>query len=162
MNSTRSPFRNRSLRILGVTLLCYLVLVATHLGEFWPFSIYPMFSQAGNPWSRAIVVDVTDSGSEIRWEAVDAENLPGTPIALTRYGVDPIDLANFVSKTETWDEQRIDGLRTLFRASELGRQRLLVMRARGEINESDSVLVYFEPYVVLSGSSALLNPALSH
>ena len=25
------------------------LLVSTHLGEFWPFSIYPMFSRGGHP-----------------------------------------------------------------------------------------------------------------
>lgn len=34
-------------------LVVYGLLVAIHLGEFWPFSIYPMFSQTGNPWTGA-------------------------------------------------------------------------------------------------------------
>ena len=153
------PYK-KSVRILGVTFLIYALLVATHLGEFWPFSIYPMFSKAGNPWSRAIVLDATESTPLESWEQVDAGSLPGIPVALTDYGVDPIDLANFVSKTETWDDDRVEGLRTMFKADELGERHLLVMRARGEMDGEDSVLVYFEPYVLLHQSGATLNPEL--
>lgn len=48
-------FPKRALHIVGGVLVVYALLVATHLGEFWPFSIYPMFSQAGTPWTRAVV-----------------------------------------------------------------------------------------------------------
>ena len=148
------------MRMIGVTFLVYAVLVATHLGEFWPFSIYPMFSQAGNPWSRAIVVDVTETDGVVPWNATYADNLPGTPIAVTDYGVDPIDLANYVSKTEQWDDVRANGLRTMFEAHKLGDTQLLVMRARGEMTDADSVRVYFEPYLVMSNTGFTLNPAL--
>ena len=159
METGKPPYK-KSLRAIGITFLVYALLVATHLGEFWPFSIYPMFSQAGNPWSRSIVLDVTDTATSLTWEAVDEKNLPGTAIAVPDYGVDPIDLANYVSKTEKWDQDRVNGLRTMFKADELDNQSLLVMRARGEINEQDSVRVYFEPYVVLTNSGAILNPEL--
>jgi hypothetical protein len=52
------------MKVIGIILLIYAVLVASHEGEFWPFSIYPMFSQAGNPWTRAMVIDVTDLPDE--------------------------------------------------------------------------------------------------
>ena len=119
-----------------------------------------MFSQAGNPWSRAIVLDVSETGDNLLWERVSENDLPGKPIAVPDYGVDPIDLANFVSKTERWDDARVEGLRSMFRANDLAEQHLLVMRARGEMNDSDSVLVYFEPYVILNSSGAILNPEL--
>ena len=154
------PIYRKSIRAIGITFLVYAVLVATHLGEFWPFSIYPMFSQAGNPWSRAIVLDVSETGEAISWESVDENNLPGKPIAVPEYGVDPIDLANYVSKTERWDDNRVNGLRSMFRADDLEDQSLLVMRARGEMNEYDSVLVYFEPYLIMNSSGAVLNPEL--
>ena len=159
MEPGKPPYK-KSIRAIGITFLVYALLVATHLGEFWPFSIYPMFSQAGNPWSRAIVLDVTDSASNLSWDSVDKSNLPGPAIAVTDYGVDPIDLANFVSKTESWDDARVSGLRSMFRANDLEGRSLLVMRARGEMNEQDSVLVYFEPYVVLNNTGAVLNPDL--
>ena len=94
------------------------------------------------------------------WASVDESDLPGPAIAVTDYGVDPIDLANYVSKTELWDQSRVNGLRSMFKADELGNRSLLVMRARGEMNEQDSVLVYFEPYVILNSTGAVLNPEL--
>ena len=124
------PPRRRSLRIVGITLLLYLVLVGTHLGEFWPFSIYPMFSQAGRPWSRAIARDVTDVDS-LSWRTVGVQDLPGEPVALTDYGVDPIDLANYVSKTREWTDERVRGFWTMFRGDRLGNERILVLRVRG-------------------------------
>lgn len=48
-------------RIIGIVLLINILLVSTHRGEFWPFSIFPMFSQAGNPWSRGVVENVRDT-----------------------------------------------------------------------------------------------------
>jgi hypothetical protein len=156
-----ASLNRKSLRVVGITFLVYAVLVATHLGEFWPFSIYPMFSQAGRPWSRAIVRDVTDTpAGSIVWERVGAMDLPGDPVALTDHGVDPIDLANFVSKTQSWDDARVEGLRKMFRADRLEGQWLLVLRAGGEMNETDSVVVYFEPYVILHRNGAEVNPAL--
>ena len=157
------PYK-KSIKVIGLTFLIYALLVATHLGEFWPFSIYPMFSQAGNPWSRSIVREIPrsdDPDKTIAWTAVDADNLPGLPVALDDHGVDPIDLANFVSKTEKWDNNRVEGLRNMFRADELGLQQLLIFRAIGAMNEADSVVLSFEPYVLVNQEGALVNPGLN-
>ncbi len=163
MNTASHPYK-KSIKVLGLTFLVYALLVATHLGEFWPFSIYPMFSQAGNPWSRSIVRDMSDvpldQEGAISWDVVDANHLPGRPVALTSHGVDPIDLANFVSKTKGWDDKRVEGLRNMFKANELNGQKLLVFRAGGAMNEADSVILQFEPYVLLHENGALVNPSL--
>ena len=158
------PYK-RSMKVIGITFLVYALLVATHLGEFWPFSIFPMFSQAGNPWSRSIVrdvhdVDIAEDLTTISWQVVDESQLPGKPVALTDHGVDPIDLANFVSKTQKWDDDRITGLRNMFKADELGSRQLLVFRAGGEMNKEDSVILHFEPYVLLHNRGAQVNPRL--
>ncbi len=163
MQTAPHPYK-KSVKVVGLTFLVYALLVATHLGEFWPFSIYPMFSQAGNPWNRSIVRDMSevalDQEDAIAWSAVDANHLPGKPVALTDHGVDPIDLANFVSKTEAWDDARVEGLRNMFRANELNGQQLLVFRGGGAMNEADSVVLHFEPYVLLHENGALVNPSL--
>lgn len=152
----------KSIKAIGLTFLVYALLVATHLGEFWPFSIYPMFSQAGNPWSRSIVRDLSDLPEDgaVPWQIVDSDALPGKPVALTEHGVDPIDLANFVSKTEKWDADRVEGLRNMFRADQLAGQKLLVFRAGGEMNAQDSVVLHFEPYVLIHEQGAQVNPTL--
>jgi hypothetical protein len=150
---------SRAKNLLAGSFLLYAVLVATNLGEFWPFSIYPMFSQGGNPWSRALVRDVTGEPFDSTWQTVSWADLPGSPFATMPNGLDHTDLANFVSKTERWNEERVGGLRTMFRAH-TGERDLLVMRANGRMIEGDSVLVEFVPYVLLSGGRALANPEL--
>lgn len=152
--------RSRALSTLLGTLLVYALLVATHEGEFWPFSIYPMFSQAGHPWSRAIVRDV--SGTEaVPWDTVAARSdLPGVPFPLAEHGIDPIDLSNFVSKTQTWNADRVNGLRTMF-YDHADERDLLVMRVNGRLVGSDSVAVEFVPYVLIRADTSALHPALA-
>ena len=147
-------------RVLLLTLAVYGVLVSTHLGEFWPFSIYPMFSRGGIPWSRAVVHDVSQETGAIPWRPLDQSELPGEPYPLLEHGVDPIDLANFVSKTSIWSEERIAGLRKLLGPAELSSRTLLVMRVNGRSSEDDSVMVEFVPYVLLSNEESVLNETL--
>lgn len=151
------PAYRKARYVLFGTLVVYALLVATHLGEFWPFSIYPMFSQAGGQWSRA-VVRVVEPPDALRWQTVSAAGLPGRPYPLEQRGVDAIDLANFVSKTEVWDAERVAGLRQMF-YTRSGR-RLLVMRVNGRLNDADSVVVEFVPYALLRPDTTLLNPRL--
>ena len=152
------PYK-RSIRALLGTLLVFVLLIAPHEGEFWPFSIYPMFSQAGHPWSRAVVRDLGDQTSVADWDAVPAAELPGEPLALIPHGVRPIDLANFISQTDVWDTDRVQGLRNLLYGQNEDRH-LLVMRVRGTIDEGGSTDVRFEPYVLLAPSETRLNPRL--
>lgn len=151
--------RRRARAALLGTLLVYVLLVATHAGEFWPFSIYPMFSQAGHPWSRAVVRDVSDV-DPVAWDTLSAPDaLPGTPFPLAKHGIDPIDLANFVSKTTAWNAARISGLRTMF-YDQVSERDLLVMRVNGRLVGSDSVAVAFIPYVLVRADTASANPLL--
>lgn len=136
------------------------MLVATNEGEFWPFSIYPMFSQAGNSWSRSIVrIEDPDA---VTWDTLNVTDLPGNPYPLLEHGVDPIDLANFVSKTRHWDESRLRGLRRMFRIDESDVPPIVVYRVTGHITDGDSVQVVFIPYVALGSTTTRLNPSLPH
>ena len=154
------PVYKKSGRIVLATLLVYALLVVTHLGEFYPFSIYPMFSRGGHPWSRALVRDVTNVQDLSSWSVVTQEELPGEPYPLVPNGIDQIDFANFVSKTETWDGDRVAGLERMF-YDQLAGRRLLVMRANGHIDDDDVVRVEFVPYALLESSGAVINPALN-
>lgn len=132
--------------LLGV-LLVYALTVATHLGEFWPFSIYPMFSQAGNPWSRSLVRELAPDDT-IAWETVTLDALPGQPYGVASGGVDAIDLANFVSKTKVWDTDRVAALKLMLLADPPRTPLdLLVFRVRARLTETDSVAVLATPYV---------------
>lgn len=149
----------RAGRLLVGTLVVYALLVATHEGEFWPFSIYPMFSQAGNPWSRAVVRDVSEDTAALSWDTAARDELPGAPFPLRPNDIDNIDLANFVSKTDTWSPRRVNGLRSLF-SDHLPDRDLLVMRVNGRMAAGDSVVVDYVPYVYMSADSTALRPAL--
>ncbi len=146
------------------------VLVTTHLGdfrpmerrhelgEFWPFSIYPMFSRGAHPWVRSLVREVPDAADPDLWQPYSINDLPGEPYALKRVGILQNDISNFISKSRTWDERRINGLRKVF-GDELTSKHLLIMRADGSIT-GDSVSVVFTPFLLLAPDSTYLNPHL--
>ena len=149
----------RSIRIVGATLVVYALLVATHLGEFWPFSIYPMFSQAGNPWTRAVVRTVPDDAEAVAWKAVPFSDLPGNPYPVAPKGINQNDVANYVSKTSAWTEQRVRGFRSLFESSYDFEKPLLVMKVRGALT-GDSVSIQATPVMLLEGDTTRFSPSV--
>ena len=146
-------------KVTLITLVIYGLLVATHLGEFWPFSIYPMFSQAGNPWKRAIVQDVTQENIDSLWKTTDKNGLPGKTVALNELNVNTNDIANYLSKTEVWTPKKQSGVRKLLQ-KKLNGSNLLVYQARGSLSENDKPKVDFIPYLYLSSDTTLLNKDL--
>lgn len=143
---------------LLVTFVAYAVMVSTNLGEFWPFSIYPMFSQAGNTWVRSVVRDVSDEDlTIITWEPRDFLSLDGEPFAVEPEGINQNDVANFVSKSAEWSERRIAALRGLFSRS-LDDRSLLVFRVSGELRDGREVGVLYEPFVLMTPDTTMLHP----
>lgn len=155
-----SSLSKRGIKILGVTLLIYAILVAPHEGEFWPFSIYPMFSQAGNPWTRAMVLDVSDQEMEDVWEPVLLDNLEADVVPVGDHGVDQIDFSNFVVKTHNWTQERQRALISMFGRSEIGNSRWMVSKARGELIGQDSVAIEITPFILITADSTITNPNL--
>ncbi len=152
---------HRGMKVIGaVTLICAL-LVAPHEGEFWPFSIYPMFSQAGNPWTRAMVLDVTETPDAEIWQTYTLDNYPGEVVSVRAYGVDQIDFSNFVSKTENWTPERREAMRTMFGFYNLTGKYWMVAKVRGELHGDDSVMVEIQPWLLLSQYGTELNPSLT-
>lgn len=152
----------RGMKILGIILVVYTLLVATHEGEFWPFSIYPMFSQAGNPWTRAMVLDVTGIPDEIIWQVQSAEQRIGTPVSMRKIGVDQIDYSNFISKTENWTASRRDAVRIMFGPDNIGEKRWMAAKVHGLLIGSDSVDVRIQPFLLVTSDSVYMNPLLDH
>lgn len=153
-------FPQRALRIVGSILAIYALLVATHRGEFWPFSIYPMFSQAGHPWTRAVVRKMpseTDPDT-LDWRTVSLTEIPGSPYPLAPRNINQNDVANYVSKTETWSTKRIQGLRSLFLENDTLPAPLLIVRVRGTL-AGDSVAVTATPVMLFTKDSVHLNPS---
>lgn len=156
----RNKFNKRGMKILGITLLIYAILVAPHEGEFWPFSIYPMFSQAGNPWTRAMVLDVTDQTEEERWEPRLLQERTADAVSVGSYGVDQIDFSNFVVKTETWTEARRNALIIMFGSENIEGKQWMVSKVRGELIGQDSVAIEIRPFIMITADTTYLNPNL--
>lgn len=153
-------FSKRGMKVIGVSLLVYALLVAPHQGEFWPFSIYPMFSQAGNPWTRAMVLDVTDKPDAELWEPQPLDDRDSDVVAVSDYGVDQIDYSNFVVKTRDWTPSRRQALKEMFGTSAISGERWMVSKVRGELIGRDSVSIEITPFIMLTPDSTYLNPNL--
>lgn len=155
-----SSFSRRGMKVIGVSLVVYALLVAPHEGEFWPFSIYPMFSQAGNPWTRAMVLDVTDKQDSDLWERQLLDKRDSDVVAVSDYGVDQIDFSNFVVKTQNWTSTRRNALKEMFGSEAIIGERWMVSKVRGELIGRDSVSIEITPYILLTPDSTYLNPNL--
>lgn len=154
-------FQKKSTRYLLSVLVVFVLLVAPHEGEFWPFSIYPMFSQAGNPWTRALVRDVTETPDSLKWKTTDLENLHGMPVALQDYGVDQIDFANFISKTQHWTPKRKQALQVMFGKENIKDRELMVMKVHGRLIGDDSVMVQADPLLLVTAETVEADSSLS-
>lgn len=144
--------------ILG-TLFVYTLLVLTHLGEFWPFSIYPMFSQAGNSWTRALVREVSSAPDAEMWRPASLNDIPGEAVALKDVGINQNDVANFVAKADVWDARRIFAMRKALGGYAENRN-LLVYRAVGELTSDREVVILLTPFIYLGRDTTLFNPNL--
>ncbi len=153
-------FSAKAFNFLMATLFVYALLVATHKGEFWPFSIYPMFSQAGNPWTRALVQDVTQTPDSLMWQSTGLDDTRGPVVPLTKTGVDQIDYSNFVSKTKNWTQNRQNALITMFGSENIGSSRWMVSKVKGHLTAGDTVVIEVIPFLLVKRDTVLRNPNL--
>jgi uncharacterized protein with PQ loop repeat len=155
-----NKFARKSFKILMAIFLVYGVLVATHKGEFWPFSIYPMFSQAGNSWTRALVRDVSSTPDDLIWKTVDLKTLAGSPVQLANTGVSQIDFSNYISKTERWNANRKQGLIKMFNPANIGQSCWIIYKISGRLSHQDSVIIKAVPFLLISTDTVQTNPNL--
>jgi hypothetical protein len=78
------------------SLAAYALLVGLHAGEFFPFSIFAMFSGAGRPWARATVRELKGEAAEPSCAPLLADELPGEPFPIHSLGLDQNDLSKFL------------------------------------------------------------------
>lgn len=136
-------FRRLTLRILLVAVL----LLASHAGEFWPFSILPMFSHAGVPWTRTMVRDISGEMLDDA-AAAGAEATRGTPFPLASIGVAQNDLAKLVlGFGDTLDDDEAALLASMF-AEARNARRLLLVRVTGSLSH-DQVTLRHVPFAIL-------------
>lgn len=150
----------KAMRVLGIVFLVNALLVATHLGEFWPFSIYPMFSQAGNPWTRALLTELPPSQRDIDWDVTGRDGIVGNPLGTKNIGVDQIDFSNFVVKTKNWNKKRLEALRFMLGEQELENKNLLVYKVNGKLSDQDQVKITYTPFLYFTKDSTYYNPQL--
>ncbi len=143
------------------TFLVFAILVAPHEGEFWPFSIYPMFSQGGRTWSRAVVRDVTAVPDSLYWHEFNEDDLPGTSYPLVPAGINQNDIANFVAKSTTWNPGRVAAMRKIFGEATRD-QSLMIFRVVGSLNQNRMVDVAYTPFLVMHPDTVLFNPNLTY
>lgn len=153
--------KKRSIKITLITFLLSAVLLATHKGEYWPFSIYPMFSKAGNPWTRAIVTDVSLINAYELWETTPLDSIHGNVVGMKSIGVDQIDFSNFVSKTKDWNPKRVQALRTMLGEQNFDTKHWMVFKVHGKLIGNDSVVVETKPFLLFKPDTTLFNPNLT-
>lgn len=156
-----TSFQKKTKKCIIWVMVIYTLLVATHKGEFWPLSIYPMFSQGGNPWTRALVRDFTTTPDSIKWQNTNFDELSGAPVALQDYGVDAIDFANFVSKTDEWDLKRRKALQKMFGRDQIGDRKLMVMKVSGRLVGKDSVITMADPLMLVTADTVYADPNMA-
>jgi len=150
----------RALLTLGTTFGAYAALTATHRGEFWPLSIFPMFSLAGRPWRRALMVALSDAGEPVRWSPTTLDALPGAPVSTTSVGLSTNDMSKFVQLPDRWDAARVATLREFWEPLLDEGEALLLLRADGHLTEDGSVSTQLTPLVVLRPHGHEVNPHL--
>lgn len=154
--SSSDTLNRRAFLALGASFGVYAGLVATHRGEFWPLSIYPMFSLAGRPWRRSLVVEI-EPGAPVVWRPTTLDELPGTPVSAKKAGVNTNDMSKFVQLTERWDRERVDAFRKFWHPLLEAGKHLLLLRADGRLDEGD-VVTTITPLVHLWSDGYAVNP----
>lgn len=150
----------KGLKIIGMMFLVHALLVATHEGEFWPFSIFPMFSQAGNPWERALVLDVSESEDSEIWEVRPYPPSPNERVVpLSALGIDQIDYSNFVVRTTEWTDSRQRALYAMFGSEALENKKWLIVIARGALTDDHTIESTMEPVILLTEDEIRLQNA---
>ncbi|GEM_PF-229702 len=153
-------FRKKAARVLAACFVAHALLVSTHLGEFWPLSIYPMFSSAGNPWTRALVMEIPpEVPADELWKSATIDKLPGRVYPVGEHGIFQNDLSNFVSKTKEWTEDYQRGLQAMFRGRVAEHERLMVYSVVGE-QSGGGVQVTARPLMLLEGDEATMAEGL--
>lgn len=154
------PARVGAYALLAV-LASQVALCATHRGEFWPLSVYPMFSLAGKPWTRALVRQVEPAAETGLWTARDLLHLPGAPFPLEAHGIYQNDLANYLSKGRDWDAARQRGLQAMFAGAVPQGDRLMVYKVSGRIADGGEVAVQATPFALVWQQGLRLAPGLA-
>ena len=101
---------------------------------------------------------VTDT---LLWNITSIEQLQGDPVSMKEIGVDQIDYSNFVSKTKTWNSNRVSALRTMLGEEYISKNDWMIYKVNGRILDNDSVTVHYVPFLLLQKIQQYLIQILS-
>jgi hypothetical protein len=151
----------RGITLLVCILVVYAALVATHQGEFWPFSIYPMFSGGGKPWTHALVRKMSVDPEDISWNNIINDNLPGKAFALDSIRINQSDLSAYLENNKPWHGSKIKGLRAYFKPK-LDQNSFVLFEVHGQIANSgqNSVAVTYIPLILIREDTTIFNPQI--
>jgi hypothetical protein len=153
--------KKKSKYILATVMVFYVFVVAIHKGEFWPFSIYPMFSKAPQIVSKTLVRRVNSEYKQ-SWNVYTKEqDLPGTRYILEEAGIDQNDLSTFVQKTEMWDSINVENISQLL-SNNQNNIHLVLYEVHIELANSKKLEFKFFPLMSLYPDSTVLNPNLEY
>lgn len=155
--STESMIHRKTGRVLAAVVFLYAALVAGHLGEFWPFSIYPMFSQAGHEWSKSLVMEQEPGSGIPDWQIGTEEILSGSPFALDEVGLNQNDLAEILTKNAVWSPSLLRQVRAFF-GDRVDRQAYLIYLAKGSLTEDRQLAIRYTPAVYFGPDTTLVHP----
>ena len=144
----------RARRTILWSTLVGAILMATHLGEFWPYSIFPMFSRAGRPWRNVLVREVADPAAPGLFTTVAVEDLPGIAFPVAGHGIPQRDLAKLVREESDWQGDSPAKLRGMLEPF-ADRSWLLVVRVVGPMPEAGRVITEATPFLLLGPDGAV-------
>ena len=150
----------RTAAVLIAVLAVYAGLVLTHRGEYWPFSVFPMFSTFRQTWSTPVVREIPGTAGADVWRATGLDLLPGTVFSLDTYGVNLHELRSLFLSNEAWEPQEILSLRSLIGEANIRGRHLLVIDVRGKVDQDERVSVEGVPLAIFSENDTRMNPAL--
>lgn len=150
--------RIRAVRTLIITTLLGGLLVATHLGEFWPYSIFPMFSTGGRPWENSLVRAVPGPDTPNLFDTVKVEDLPGEIVPLEEVGVPQRDFAKLLKEERAWDGAGIEKLRTALKPALEAHPWVMVVRVHGPLPEDGEVITEARPFVLVGRDGSIRWP----
>jgi hypothetical protein len=152
---------SRRFKFLGIgLLLVYFLISRFGDGEFWPFSKFPMFSRAGRPWTRALVVELSTPVPDASLQEVWEKELPGPVFPLHRVHINQDDLSAVVRAITP----PVNAQQAAFLAEYFERVRhektLVLYSVRGKFRPDRSVRERFTPLAVIGpeGVRALAVP----
>jgi hypothetical protein len=148
--------------LVVVVLVAYAGLTLTHGGEYWPFSVFPMFSKPRPSWSTPVIREIAKTAGDEIWQVTSLDHLPGSGFSLDTYGVKIHELRSVFLSNEAWEPNEILSLRSLIGEANIRGRRLLVMDVRGQLDPDDRVSVACLPLAILSENDTRLSPVLRH